>query len=74
MLIKFSLSRVNAVVWQGLMVPVHAFPRPLRSLESFTGRIGNYIEHFIWFAIGLHGEGPRTDSHIVFIQESTIFV
>lgn len=39
------------------MVPVHAFPRPLRSLESFTGRIGNYIEHFIWFAIGLHGRG-----------------
>lgn len=47
------------------MVPVHAFPRPLRSLESFTGRIGNYIEHFIWFAIGLHGR-PQANSHISF--------
>jgi hypothetical protein len=44
---------------QGIMVPVHAFPAPLRSLETFKGRVANLINHFLWLGVGLYAARLR---------------
>lgn len=44
---------------QGILVPVHAFPAPLRSLTTFKGRIANLINHFLWLGVGLYAARLR---------------
>lgn len=44
---------------QGILVPVHAFPAPLRSLKTFKGRIANLINHFLWLGVGLYAARLR---------------
>ncbi|KAM3577996.1 hypothetical protein VYU27_000099 [Nannochloropsis oceanica] len=44
---------------QGILVPVHAFPAPLRSLKTFKGRIANLINHILWLGVGLYAARLR---------------
>jgi hypothetical protein len=35
-------------------VPIHAYPRPMQSLRTFSGRVGNFIEHLSWVGMGFY--------------------